>query len=61
MKQLVLLLIIFLFFPISNAIAEPCSGDFNCDGAVAANDVAEFLKHFGRSAYAGNPVCLAGI
>jgi hypothetical protein len=37
----------------SNVMAqgEPCTADFNCDQAVAADDVAEFLNQFGRGEY----------
>ena len=28
---------------------NPCYGDFNADGAVAADDVTKFLEDFGRS------------
>ena len=38
-----------------NILAQDfCQGDFNYNGAVAAEDVTTFLDHFGRSPY-NNP------
>jgi len=54
MKRIVLLLMVLLLLPVSNAGASPCNGDFTCDGDVDSDDVTEFLNHFGRSQH-NNP------
>jgi hypothetical protein len=51
MKRLILIAMVVLLST-SIALAQNfCKGDFNYDGAVAADDVATFLEHFGRSPF----------
>ena len=54
MKRIILLLMVLL---LSASIAQAqdfCKGDFEYDGDVDADDVTEFLNHFGRSQF-NNP------
>jgi hypothetical protein len=51
MKRLIVIAMVVLLSS-SIALAQNfCKGDFNYDGAVAADDVATFLEHFGRSPF----------
>lgn len=54
MKRLIVTAMVVL---VSSSIAlaqDFCNGDFNYDGDVDADDVTEFLNHFGRSQF-NNP------
>jgi len=54
-KTLIVVAGLLFFLSVSNALAQgetgDCYGDFNSDGAVAADDVANFLSSFGRSQF----------
>lgn len=54
------LLVCLLFLTAAPVMAQDyCKGDFEYDGDVDADDVTEFLNHFGRSQY-NNPCPLDG-
>jgi len=54
MKRLIVIAMV-VFLSSSIALAQEfCIGDFNYDGSVAAQDVTEFLNHFGRNPF-NNP------
>jgi hypothetical protein len=55
MKRLILIItFMFLLMPYHIFAQDFCKGDFNYDGSVGAEDVTEFLNHFGRSQF-NNP------
>jgi hypothetical protein len=53
MKRLILIAMVLL---LSSSIAlaqDICESDFDCNGAVDANDTSAFLQEFGRSVFCG--------
>ena len=53
-KVLVIALGLFILSAVTVSAQDFCNGDFNYNGSVAAEDVTEFLNHFGRSQF-NNP------
>ena len=54
MKRLISIAIVLLLSASTVFAQNFCQGDFNYNGSVAAEDVEEFLNHFGRSPF-NNP------
>ena len=61
MKRTVLLFMILLLSTTIALAQDICESDFDCNGAVDANDVTTFLEDFGRSQYNNPcPACVLG-
>ena len=60
MKRLILIAMVVLMSSSITMAQEFCKGDFDYDGDVDADDVEEFLNHFGRSSSI-TPVQLMGL
>jgi hypothetical protein len=54
MQRLISIVVILLLLSSITLAQDFCKGDFNYNGSVAAEDVTEFLNHFGRNQF-NNP------
>ena len=54
MQRLISIVVILLLSSSITLAQDFCNGDFNYNGSVAAEDVTEFLNHFGRNQF-NNP------